>query len=265
MKKKFNVTVPKTIDLSRDIVSSSRDEQNNRNYKIKDKMMIYIPLKRIISNLIANEYVKEMVAEGLYSNDISTLKSFNNGSLFKSCDFFIQKPDALQFILYYDELEVCNPLGSKAGLQKLGLFYMVLGNIPSKYRSCLKMINLLAIVKASYVKTYGMDKILEPIVDDLKDFENGVQINSETVFGKLVALTGDNLGVHSVAGLKVGFTAHHCCRYCMATIQEVCKVCDELSVELRTASVYEQQVQELESAFGSERSNISKSYGINLK
>lgn len=181
--KQFHVTAPKTIDLSRDIISNSRDVQNNRQYEIKDKIMVYIPLKGIILNLITNKYVKEMMAASQYPNINNTLKSFNDGSLFKHCDFFLQKPDALQFILYYDELEVCNPLGSKAGLQKLGMFYIVLGNIPPKYRSCLKMINLLAIVRASYVKTYGMDKILEPIVEDLKDFENGVHANGEIKFG----------------------------------------------------------------------------------
>lgn len=168
-----------------------------------------------------------------------------------------------QFILYYDELEVCNPLGSKAGLQKLGMFYMVLGNMPPNYRSCLKKINLLAIVKASCVKTYGMDKILAPIVADFKEFETGVEVNGEKIYGKLIALTGDNLGVHSVAGLKEGFTAQHCCRYCMATIDEVRQVCDEQSVELRTVSNHQQQIQELELASGPEKATVSRSYGIN--
>ena len=85
------------------------------------------------------------------------------------------------------------------------------------------MINLIAIVKTSYIKAYGMDKVLEPIVKSLKTFENGVQINGKTIYGKLIAMTGDNLRVHSVAGLKEGFTVHHCCRFCMATIQKIHK------------------------------------------
>ncbi|GBN25203.1 hypothetical protein AVEN_114249-1 [Araneus ventricosus] len=85
---------------------------------------------------------------------------------------------------------------------------MVWGNIPYRSRSCLKMINLVAIVKSSYIKAFGMDKILESIISDLKDLENGVELFTyETVLRKLIALTGDNLGVHSVAGLNEDFTA----------------------------------------------------------
>ncbi|GBM75168.1 hypothetical protein AVEN_161152-1, partial [Araneus ventricosus] len=260
--KNFNIAAPTTIDLSRDIITDIRNEEGNMNYKIQDKIMIYIPLKSIVSNLLQNISIRQMINVKHTSNTI--LKYFNDGLLYKNCNYFAEKPNALQFILYYDELEVCNPLGSKAGIQKLGMFYMVLGNIPYKYRSCLKMINLVAIVKSSHVKAFGMDKILQPIISDLKDFENGVELfTSETVLGKLIALTGDNLGVHSVAGLKEGFTALHCCRYCMATIDDVRQVSDELATELRSVSVYEQQIQELESAFGTERAEISKSYGIN--
>jgi hypothetical protein len=260
----FNVTAPRMIDLSREIITNSRNEEGSMNYKIRDKIMIYIPLKDVVSNLLQNTSIRKMINEKQNSSSNTVLKSFYDGSLYKNCNYFVVKQNPLQFILYYDELEVCNPLGSKAGVQKLGMFYMVLGNIPYKYRSCLKMINLIAIVKASYVKSYGMDKILEPIVNDLKEFENGVTLSTgENVFGKLIALTGDNLGVHSVAGLKEGFTAHHCCRYCMSTIDEVRQVCDELNIELRSARVHDEQIQELESAFGSARSEISKSYGIN--
>ena len=34
---------------------------------------------------------------------------------------FSKYPDALQFIMYYDEIEVANPLGAKAGKHKLGM------------------------------------------------------------------------------------------------------------------------------------------------
>ena len=33
---------------------------------------------------------------------------------------FRAHPDALQLIIYFDEIEVCNPLGSHAGVHKLG-------------------------------------------------------------------------------------------------------------------------------------------------
>ena len=50
------------------------------------------------------------------------LGDFCDGSLFKGHTLFQTYTDALQFILYYDELEVCNPLGSHSGVHKLGIF-----------------------------------------------------------------------------------------------------------------------------------------------
>lgn len=35
---------------------------------------------------------------------------------------FRQNPHALQIIAYFDELEVCNPLGGQAEIHKLGKF-----------------------------------------------------------------------------------------------------------------------------------------------
>ena len=48
------------------------------------------------------------------------LGDFCDGILFKDHDLFKEDPTALQIQLYYDELEVCNPLGSKTRKHKLG-------------------------------------------------------------------------------------------------------------------------------------------------
>ena len=67
-----------------------------------------------------------------------------DGSKYKSHPLFYVIPQALQICLYYDELEVCNPLGSKRTKHKIGIdskslfllsiiisgtFYFFLGNI----------------------------------------------------------------------------------------------------------------------------------------
>ena len=53
-----------------------------------------------------------------------------NGILFDICDaerykthpLYSTDPTALQIILYFDELEVCNPIGSNRKKHKLGTF-----------------------------------------------------------------------------------------------------------------------------------------------
>ena len=111
------------------------------------------------------------------------MKDYCDGETFSTHPLFSVKSNALQFFLYFDELEVCNPLGSKTKTHKLGQFliimnfnsiyatgnfYFTLGNIPPKHRSKLNSIQLLAIVKTKLLSLYGMDAILQPIIRDLK-------------------------------------------------------------------------------------------------
>ena len=52
-----------------------------------------------------------------------------------------------------------------------GVFYYSIGNLPPMLLSCLHSIQLVAIVKTKFVEKYGIDKILEPFVHDLKELE----------------------------------------------------------------------------------------------
>lgn len=53
----------------------------------------------------------------------------------------------------------------------VGVFYYSIGNLPPSLRSCLHSIQLVAIVKTRFIEKYGVDKILEPFVHDLKELE----------------------------------------------------------------------------------------------
>ena len=49
-----------------------------------------------------------------------TKRDFCDGEFFCSHPIFSVHRNALQFVLYYDDIEVANPLGSRAGNHKLG-------------------------------------------------------------------------------------------------------------------------------------------------
>ncbi len=51
------------------------------------------------------------------------------------------------------------------------LFYYSLGNISPQYRSMLWNIQLLAIIRSPTLQKYGPDRILEPIMKDIKVLE----------------------------------------------------------------------------------------------
>ena len=48
------------------------------------------------------------------------LSDFCDGSYYRSHQLFSTHADALQMMLYYDDIEVCNPLGSHTKTHKLG-------------------------------------------------------------------------------------------------------------------------------------------------
>lgn len=78
---------------------------------------------------------------------------------------FSSDEKALQLLLYYDDVNVCNPLTNKP--HKLCLFYYQLANIVPIYRSKLRSIKLFAVCSYKTFKRYkekAMQEILEPLV-----------------------------------------------------------------------------------------------------
>jgi len=54
------------------------------------------------------------------ANDV--IGDYCDGENYKTMRLFNDDPCALQIQLFYDELEICNPLGSKAKKHKLGKY-----------------------------------------------------------------------------------------------------------------------------------------------
>ena len=52
-----------------------------------------------------------------------------------------------------------------------GLVYYVLGNLHPKLRSSLKSIQLLCAVKHAFIVKYGIERILQPIVEAIQELE----------------------------------------------------------------------------------------------
>ena len=49
-----------------------------------------------------------------------TLCDFCDGTYFRDHPLFSASPHSLQVFLYYDDVELCNPLGSKRKIHKIG-------------------------------------------------------------------------------------------------------------------------------------------------
>ena len=126
----------------------------------------------------------------------------------------------------------------------LGLFYYTLGNLDPILRSFLQNIHLC--VAKCEVKKYGIEEILKPILESIKegtgkansalDFsyrvylvpiiqEEGVMFEFDgrqvSFRGTLTVVSADNLAAWSLGGFKVLASAFHKCQYCMVTMEEM--------------------------------------------
>ena len=121
------------------------------------------------------------------------MSDYCDGKIYKAHPLFSTDPVALQLILY-DELELCNPFGSRCKKHKIdtcilvylhmsacllmmhiihaGAFYYLLGNVSPHFRSKIHHIQLLLLAKYALVAEFGIDQILEPIVEDIKKLES---------------------------------------------------------------------------------------------
>ena len=113
----------------------------------------YISILATIERLLMDSSVIEHLETFLscIRND-GIIEDFCDAATFRNHPLFSQDPEALQIIGYYDELEVCNPLGSHIKKHKVGVVFYTLGNIRSTYRA----INLAILATKPVLEQHGM-------------------------------------------------------------------------------------------------------------
>lgn len=178
----------------------------------KFDFMYYFDLRKSLPIILSHyKLVCNFVLDD--SNNFNLFLNFKSGKYFRKLD---GNPLCLQ--IYYDDIEICNPLGAKAKIHKLAMFYFIIANFPPHFKSQLSTIFPLLIVKSKLLKEYGINNILKPMVDEFKKLSviNPQDILLELPFTHVVLLQvcGDNLGLHSLLGYTEGFNANYRCRFC---------------------------------------------------
>ena len=137
----------------------------------------YIPLFSTLEKLLQDRTVFDYI-DNPHGRSDGKLEDFCDGELVKNHPIFSENPCALQIVAYYDELEICNPLGTHTKTHKLGIILFTLGNIPPKFRSTLRNINLVACAVHPVILKHGIDNILEPFIKDLNILASeGITVN----------------------------------------------------------------------------------------
>jgi hypothetical protein len=202
----------------------------------------------------------------IHNDDI--IEDFCDGSTFRNHPLFSQDPEALQIIGYYDELEVCNPLGSHIKKHKVGIVFFTLGNIHPRFRSTFRAINLAIVATKPVLEKHGIDAVLQPFYEDCNKLaKTGVSIcvkGANRVFkGALLAFLADNLASNELGGFKLSFSfSYRCCRTCLVVDEDMSKEFNSDKVLLRELSNHMSQCGKL---IGPTADHFSKTYGINRK
>nr|XP_012224837.1 PREDICTED: uncharacterized protein LOC105673639 isoform X1 [Linepithema humile] len=131
----------------------------------------YVSIIESLTMVLRNKDIRAVIEAEKKSND-GILASFIDGQHFKNHPFFQKYKHAIRIQLYYDELKIVNPLGSKTGINKLGVFYYTIQNLQSHMNSETSSIHVLLLCCHVDIKKYKMKKILSPFLEDLVKLES---------------------------------------------------------------------------------------------
>lgn len=110
--------------------STLRQCGRKRKVVVNKTEMMYIPLLDTLQAQLNNAAIYHEASfkllQAMYNCsdhmevDPQFLSDYCDGEHFKHHPLFSQSPSSLQIILYYDELDLCNPLGSRKQKHKIG-------------------------------------------------------------------------------------------------------------------------------------------------
>lgn len=94
----------------------------------------YVPILQSLKKLLEN---KDIVSKILttHSGNASQFSSFRDGKHFRLNEFNTDGDLRISLILYVDDFEICNPLGTSRKKHKGTAVYWVLADVPSELRS----------------------------------------------------------------------------------------------------------------------------------
>lgn len=240
----------------------TRFSGNKRQKVLKTNTFQYIPIEASLKKLLEMPDIRNEI-DNFHGSKETTLRDMCDGLVFKSHPMFGSDNKTIQIIGYFDEIELCNPLGSSNKKHKVECIFFSIGNLRQKFHSWLKCIFVVSVVSTTTIHKHGINLFLRPFVESMKSLSaNGltVSINDNNVHYKvaLLAMLADNLGAHAIGGFKESMSfAYRICRSCMATTEQIPSSFLESDFELRSPEIHQQHVENLSTG------SNSVAYGIN--
>ena len=162
--------------------------------------------------------------------------------------YYTENPSARQLILYHDDIEVGNPLGSRAGVHKLTMFYVAVEGFSSGQ---LSNIHLVLVCHASDLARFGYGPVLKPLLHDLEKLSVGVKVVAAdditySIQARVEHIAADNLAANQILGFNRSFSKGHFCRFCYADAETcACAVIEDPKL-LRSSASHQQDIDRVE-------------------
>ena len=240
--------MPKSITIKSYLAPGTRKGKRVRIIRRSD--LSIINLNSVLKNILELPGMFNALIENIKnkSNDESVV-SFFTSTFWKSVILKYPGRILIPIAIYFDDLEINNPLGSRKGKTKIGATYLNIIGLPDEIVSTLENIILVQLNRYKDHQTLGNKKIFSHIIDQLKDLElNGilVKINGveKRVYFILAYVMGDNLGLNTVTGFSKSFNAAHCCRICFVEKAQLKSLTVENTKLIRTYKNYEEHVKQ---------------------
>lgn len=128
---------------------------SKRRKALKTDTFQYIPIEDTLKKLLQMPDILSEI-ENFHGPKDKTLRDMCDGSLFHSHPHFSTDKRAIQLIAYFDEVELCNPLGSSTKKHKLGCIFFTIGNIRQQFRSWLKCIFVASVASTPVIRKHGI-------------------------------------------------------------------------------------------------------------
>jgi len=221
-----SLQAPKEVVLGTRIIGGAPGKTGITKQVPKFDVLYHLSVRNLLEKLLAIPELRNQLHQhkgnaakvpvGVYSDYLNGLTVRQDATTIENI---------VNVLLYFDEIEICNPLGSRAGKHKLGMTYLIIKDLPEIFQSKLKYIHLVTIVKSVDIKRYGVCACYQHIVEELGDlWRIGITTAEGTCFKiKLCQLVGDNLGLHQLLGFNESFSSNFPCRFCKAH-RSLCQV-----------------------------------------
>lgn len=179
--------------------------KNCKSVVVNEQVCLYkVPIKKTVEALFKSKAFKEaffnqrhQCKPGIYSN-------FCCGSKFQQSGKTTRNTIVIQ--IYYDGVNLGDPLKSKCNKFRIGTVYFRVLNLPPHLQSLHQNIHLVALFNENDVKKTDnkYNSIWKLLAEEIKDAENAqFQIDGQQISIAVMQATADNLGFHQLSGALI--------------------------------------------------------------